>query len=235
MGILDHFSCRQRAIYNYWGLPMNFPGMPYTFHTLVTSLAWGHKEILNKTPPRRREGFPSFCWAGWEGVATLPDSEFYTNLRDDLKNLPRPLDQELLPRENSVPVSKDYLGSPYLDVEAQVVQIQLRYLSRTEYYEAGFYVIDSVKSFNRSPRHLAQAVLSRRPLPGQELFQRLQSQHWECLFLSAEGITYTPSTLLVILERHGEIYERIGVVWGYSNVWEFVKSLPKEIRKIRLG
>lgn len=58
------------------GIPLlvgNYHGQPVLQQTLVTGMSWvhvasGRGRILQGTVPRRRTAYPSWTWAGWEGV-----------------------------------------------------------------------------------------------------------------------------------------------------------------------
>ncbi len=63
-------------LYTHMGLPCNsepsnaMDAYAYT-PQLLRSLIWRHEASLNRKPPSRRQGYPSYSWAGWAGVATL--------------------------------------------------------------------------------------------------------------------------------------------------------------------
>ena len=84
MGILNEFEDQVPPTYHYWGLPTSYPGRAQQAGTLMTSLLWMHTPYWNNRSPRRREGLPSFCWAGWAGVASLPSESDYGELRSDV-------------------------------------------------------------------------------------------------------------------------------------------------------
>ncbi|KAL5337419.1 HET-domain-containing protein [Aspergillus crustosus] len=60
-----------RQVYNFWGVPLLAPDPKYSSSALVTGMAWmfqargspGSRETIE-----RRNNFPSWTWAGWQGV-----------------------------------------------------------------------------------------------------------------------------------------------------------------------
>ena len=85
-GILSYYrnghGPQSFPLYTHLGLPLNSGASPGvmgayadTLHFML-SLAWEHRISLNPAPPRRRKGYPSFSWAGWAGVASMPDTSY---------------------------------------------------------------------------------------------------------------------------------------------------------------
>jgi hypothetical protein len=62
IGILSHMRKTYALDPFTWGLPL---------HVYPQSLRWYHPTSIT---PRRRTGFPSWSWVGWEGEATYSDS-----------------------------------------------------------------------------------------------------------------------------------------------------------------
>ena len=65
-GFIEYFST-QRHMYSIWGMPGNG-------HYLAKSLLWSHIERQN-LPIKRRPDFPSWSWAGWQGMANHYDPQ----------------------------------------------------------------------------------------------------------------------------------------------------------------
>jgi hypothetical protein len=80
-GILRRFSRRQ-VLENVWGLayPTNCSD---SLRYFVHALAWIHRR---GTIPQRRNMFPSWAWAGWEGPVDY-GTDIYTTLIDSVKYL----------------------------------------------------------------------------------------------------------------------------------------------------
>jgi len=67
---LRYLSTEQNPILHLWGLPFCFGDL--SIPNLIKSLMWSHR-----SKARRRSGFPSWSWAGWEGQVCF-GTEFST-------------------------------------------------------------------------------------------------------------------------------------------------------------
>lgn len=80
IGIMNKSRTGCFPIYSYLGLPVSSPSRKShgrSTTVLAATLLWQHKTKLNEKAPRRRPVFPSFTWAGWDGIATLPGKSIY--------------------------------------------------------------------------------------------------------------------------------------------------------------
>ena len=82
-GILNYYKNGQGpesfSIYTHFGLPLNIRKVSEIdayadISQFVMSLSWEHRIERNRAPPKRRQGNPSFSWAGWAGVASIRDT-----------------------------------------------------------------------------------------------------------------------------------------------------------------
>lgn len=99
-----------------WGLPLRqFP----------QSLRWYHK---SKARPRRREGFPSWSWAGWEGAVTFSGSLDLMRESRQLRYAHR--------RNTGVDMVARFLGveGRVLRLQAWVVELEIRAEPFTDAY-----------------------------------------------------------------------------------------------------
>ena len=64
LGILNQYRNRSPPIHHFWGLPVNYCGILQAPLAFVISLWWQQPLSLNREPPRRKGGLPSFSWAG---------------------------------------------------------------------------------------------------------------------------------------------------------------------------
>ena len=80
MGVANYYKVGQGSqsnpLYTHIGLPLDSDicssaEQPYSYgRQLVESLLW-HYHPRNQVLPERRRGFPSYSWAGWEGVGNM--------------------------------------------------------------------------------------------------------------------------------------------------------------------
>ena len=126
LGILNQYRNRSPSISYFWGLPINYPGIIQAPLALIINLCWQHPSGLNKDPPRRREASPSFSWAGWSGVALLPQWSPWAVERLATTNIsqqPSPILSFLLEQ-----VTKGLAGRPlpsyYLRMDVNMISIQ---------------------------------------------------------------------------------------------------------------
>lgn len=72
-GIIERYSKHRHHIYAIWGLPYSAEfGRRWSYFALA--LAWSHAQSGwgSSNPPKRREEFPSWTWAGWAGAVQIP-------------------------------------------------------------------------------------------------------------------------------------------------------------------
>lgn len=206
MGILDNLG-NQNMIYHHWGLPINFKGEPPTPDVFARSLLWTHDRFRNESPPTRRKELPSFCWAGWLGVATPPI--YLTGkegFRSGLTFLADPENSEPLQfSQVNHSVSDIVEPSQYLYIEGAVIKMSPDDINRYALFEAA-------------------ASLSRHELAEQN--------EWECLVVGSD----TFKDYLMLLTWQGGIAERGGITPVYDPKFrKSIKQASKERRRIKLG
>ena len=209
-------------LYTHLGLPLNSGESPSvmeayadTLH-FVLSLTWEHRISLNPAPPRRRKGYPSFSWAGWAGVATMPDISY-----GDLKSMIQ------IQRE---PGTASDLSAPpdaTLCLEADMIQGQIEVsedpasnVLHTVFHSA---FMDS----RRTPILLPDDFLNR--LQNSSCFQTILVN---CIIIGSRA----SRIFIMLIEHHGEVAERIGIVnWSSSRNEEGWQNHSKTRRRIYLG
>ncbi|TLD10635.1 hypothetical protein PgNI_06479 [Pyricularia grisea] len=71
-GVMRNYNTRLLPIYSLWGIPWCLHLEKDSRHDkyFLDGLAWYHQERAMQAPglPRRRIEFPSWSWAGWEGI-----------------------------------------------------------------------------------------------------------------------------------------------------------------------
>lgn len=214
MGILDNLG-NGNMIYHHWGLPINYKGEPPTPDVFACSLLWTHEPDWNQSPPTRRKEFPSFCWAGWLGVATLEIRWLgKEKFRSYVTFLTGPEDMEPL-QFNQVGYSVSDIVEPsqYLYIEGPVIKISFSH----NYGLANF----------RSISHnISEGALQ---LPHHELAAQ---EEWECLVVGSGFF----EVFLMLIKWHGEIAERGGIIPVYDTEFrELIVQASKERRRIKLG
>ena len=225
LGILNQYRNRSPPIHHFWGLPVNYPGIVQAPLAFVISLCWQHPLSLNREPPRRREGSPSFSWAGWSGVALLPRwSPWAVEMltATDKKLQPSATRSFLLTQ-----VTKELAGRPlpsyYLKLDVNMIQIQLQYIPASDPGTSDFWFVG--KSKNEREEYHFPAILSKRPSVGDEYLERLRTRPCDCLIMAGpfsllDDVTVNSGDVtrsflwnfLLLVEQHGDTYERIGVI-----------------------
>ena len=232
MGVANYYKNGQGSqsspLYTHIGLPLDSElysseGQPSSYGgQFATSLLWRHssKQVL----PKRRRGFPSFSWAGWEGVASRPICPFGK------------LD-EIMARIVIAPGTDPEFSTPLgntIDLEADTVQGQIEISDNPDSRDlhTSFRLTNWEKSgqrdFASQPIILPRDFLSRHNLSGGQNF------FVDCVLMGYQSFTSSLVVYLLLIEYHGAIAERIGVTTYYlsrSQLW----NLPKERRRICLG
>jgi hypothetical protein len=217
MGILDNLG-NENMIYHHWGLPINFKGNPPTPDVFACSLLWTHKPNRNQSPPTRKKEFPSFCWAGWLGVATLQIHYIVQcDFQSNMTFLTGPEDMEPL-QFNQVNhslsgVSDIVEASQYLYIECAVIKISFD----NSYGHA---------KFGHAWQSIPEGALQ---LPRHELAEQ---KEWECLVVGTDFL----EAFLMLIKWHGDIAERGGIIMVYNcEFCHSVERASKHRRRIKLG
>ena len=185
-------------LYTHLGLPLNSGESPCAMEAyadtlqFALSLTWEHRISLNSAPPRRRRGNPSFSWAGWAGVASMPYRS-YSKFKSMIQ----------IQREPGTASDLSALPDATLGLEADVVQGQI------EVYE------DLASNALQTSFHFAMMGSRKTPilLPSDFLsrhkdYSRFQPISVDCIIIGSRG----RKMYIMLIEYHGEIAERIGIV-----------------------
>ena len=248
--ILNQYRNRSPSIYHFWGLPVNYPGIAQAPLALVISLCWQHPLGLNKDPPRRREASPSFSWAGWSSVALLPRWSPWAMERlatTKLSQQPSPILSYLLEQ-----VTKELAGRPlhsyYLKIDVNMIKIQLKYIPTIDPDRSDFWLVTPPRPGEQS-EYRVPAIFSKRPFKGDESFRKLQNCPCDCLVMAGSHSLFEDVmednikggnsfihlwNLLLLVEQHGDIYERIGVI-SDRDLSLKTNHLPRTKRTVWLG
>ena len=209
-------------LYTHIGLPLNSgestSAMVAYADSLrfVLSLAWEHRISLNPAPPRRRKGYPSFSWAGWAGVASVPNVSCRS-----FKSMIQIQRQPGTAADLSAPLNTA------LRLEADVIQGQIQ-VSK-----------DLASSALHTSFHSAFMGSRNIPilLPNEFLIRHKnnscsQSISIDCIIIASR----IDRVYIMLIEYHGDIAERIGVVsWSASRNEAGWQNLNKTRRRIYLG
>ena len=237
MGVANYYRNGQGSqsspLYTHIGLPLDSDTFssaeqPSSCGALfVLTLLWEHsrKQVL----PKRRQGFPSFSWAGWEGVASRPRLWSY---RVNVRAMARIVRDPGIDTELSTP-----LGAT-LDLEADTVQGQIEISDKSD--SRGPHTSFRLTKWEKSgqlyeysaskPIVLPRGFLSRHKLSRGQIFLI------DCVLMIYETLSNCQNFVhLLLIEYHGTIAERIGVTYYYCLSEEQFRTLPKTRRRIRLG
>ena len=250
LGILNQYRNRSPSIHHFWGLPINYPGIVQAPLALVINLCWQHPPGLNKDPPRRREASPSFSWAGWSGVALLPKWSPWAVERLATTNIsqqPSPILSFLLEQ-----VTKEVAGRPlpsyYLKMDVNMIKIQLEYNPTIDPDQSDFWFVNPPQQGDQS-EYRVPAILSKRPFKGDGFFRKLQNCPCDCLVMAGNDSLFEDVmennikrgnsfwylwNFLLLIEQHGDIYERIGVISDRDLALK-TSHLPRTKRTVWLG
>ena len=227
MGVANYYKNGQGSqsspLYTHIGLPSDDTGGPSSYGLeFVRSLLWSHSS--EQVPPKRRRGFPSYSWVGWEGVALMSPYVF---------------DCEPMARIVSDPGTDAELLTPLdttLDLEADTVQGQIEVSDKSDlwalhtYFRLRNWEKSGQEYFERIDIRLPRDFLSRHKLSGGQII------FVDCLLLGYQ-IEWNRRCFihLMLIEHHGAISERIGVErYTYLSEEQF-RTLPKTRRRICLG
>lgn len=227
IGVVNYYTDGQGSesfpLYTYMGLPCN-PGFDTVTdfraitHQFFRSLLWEHETSHNRGPPKRGQGCPSYSWAGWAGVATLP--KIQTIFVDDSKTSLHARMDPGRSFEYAAPLS------PTLDFNAYVIQGQVEFSEDLD--SNGLHTSFHLTPLEKSPR---QSIL----LPTDFLSRHnhssgLQVFPVDCLLM---GRSYGDIFHFMLIERHEEIAERIGVTF-FQIEDEVLQSVITTRQRIRL-
>lgn len=189
----------------------------------VESLLWEHRS--HQVLPKRRLGFPSFSWAGWKGVASIPP------VPGGLEPLAR------IVRDPDTDAEVSTSPGTTLDLEADTIQGQIEISEILN--SKDLHTSVCLTSWEKNGREIVQNkcitlprdFLSRHKLSGGQTF------FIDCVLMGytrfSESSPYCVHLLLI--EFHGPIAERIGVTRCFHLSEEQLRALPKTRRRICLG
>lgn len=232
MGVANYYKNGQGSqsspLHTYIGLPLDSgicssTEQPSSYGPdFVASLLWENSR--EQVPPKRRRGFPSYSWVGWEGVAYMPRTSL------SIKPMARIL------RDPGTDPELSTLQGTTLDLEADTVQGQIEVSDKSD--SGGLHTSFRLTNWEESGQEyfesehiiLPRAFLSRHKLSGGQIF------FVDCLLMGHVSIANISRFIyLILIEYHGEIAERIGLTECYYISEKQFRTLPKTRRTIRLG
>jgi heterokaryon incompatibility protein (HET) len=218
VGILRFFEHSESPIATIWGVPLrrtlNAEGedlVEQTNASFVASLAWKHEQgstaYLFPIYPRRRDGFPSWSWCGWQGGIGCERFQFNSVLR-------------FVALEDSA--GAVFTPTEYLD---HIDQTQSYVLRPSILWITGFVVPQTAFSVSRAEDDTsdecrifgfksAYAYMSIGPwdkVAEHKSFAEDESRRCVCLGDSSDHKSVT----FLVLERHEGDWQRIGRIWLY--------------------
>ena len=228
MGVANYYKNGQGSqsspFYTHLGLPLGDTEQPSSYgRQFVISLLWRH--MGDQVFPKRRRAFPSFSWAGWEGVVYRPFGNAYTY---EFKTTAHIVRDPGTDPEISTP-----LGTT-LDLEADTAQGQIE-VSEYPHFKGlhtSFRLTNWEKSGWEHFNHvkLPRDFLSRYKLSGGQIL------FIDCVLMGHQKWTPTIwGVYLMLVEYHGAIAERVGVTELVLDSEQRIQTLPKTRRRICLG
>ena len=230
IGVLNYYTNGQGPesipFHTHMGLPCNAESSSVTEAgayppQLFRSLLWEHKISLNRVPPKRRPEYPSYSWAGWAGVATLPRTQ----------QILLEHSQTMLHIGRDPGTTSDVLAplGATIDFETYVVQGQAECSEDPDSNEVHtkFHLTVLGKGRTKSVL-LPNEFLSRHNYSGGS-----QVFLVDFLFMGYSG-GYGCACYFMLIEHHEGKAERLGVT--SLNLYEYeLPRLRKTRRRIRLG
>ena len=226
MGVLNYYKNghgpQSFPLYTHIGLPLNSGESPSALEAYADTLqfalglTWEHRISLNRAPPRRRKGYPSFSWAGWAGVASMPDTT-------------HSVFKSMIQIQREPGTASDLSAPPdaALFLEADVIQGQINVSEDPAFNGLHTNFHSAFMGSRRSPILLPDDFLGRH-----KNSSRLQPILVDCILIASRP----GRTWFMLIENHGETAERIGIFnWSPTRNEEGWHNLQKTRRRIYLG
>lgn len=221
-GILRRFQASPSFVYNVFGIPIVLEEGPsgdkdalLDPRLFIAGLSWHHGGTA-----RRRQDFPSWTWAGWEGPVQLQRTFGGANYLSNVRLWVRDVDGVTFPWEmfwdgfwKPDGKAKCYARFECLIVDADVFKVQL--VKRI--YQLGqgasgtptkTAVFDMVSPYDPTVKY--SSVMLPANLVDQS---RVTTELWDCMFLGAQSNGRNPDIML--LRWNVDVAERIwaGTLW----------------------
>jgi hypothetical protein len=222
LGILSSFASRKTPIYHVWGVPLLFQRNRWEL-----KLKWLHRQ-----PCHRREGFPSWSWAGWSGPVapgqhTLMGGEnsFFAGLEKDSRGQ---MDEVINLQDFGTDHGKYHMyasGSMFLRLIIRAVDIKFTHVSWSGFSEAAKQAYYDemgweARSINDAFKPGLYATLPRRGYTELAYFYiddqdfdtaSLQDKSLPAMILE-DTIFYSDATFLILMHCEEDRYQRLGYV-----------------------
>ncbi|KAI1401712.1 heterokaryon incompatibility protein-domain-containing protein [Hypoxylon fuscum] len=229
LGILAHFEDEfPDGFRHIWGLPVFLQAEKSLGEILSPALLWKPER-----PARRRAGFPSWSWTGWDGPIEVGDHEMLADeprpstakIAIELDDASLVYDQGFLSNSKKF---KQHRISPFIHIEADTVKVQIR-PSRdfTEYdsesglwsdWQAVFIMPDEEQDSLESGisgREHHNLIVNQFLQPGDGLYnQLLRRESWYGIVLEERkdrDVAEHKMGILVVRDLGGS-WERVGTV-----------------------
>lgn len=86
-GIIHRYSNLEEPVFTIWGLP--YPAQGDKYRNFYLGLTWAHtgKCWEGSRRPQRRQGFPSWTWAGWSGTVQFGKIGSFRKIRSSVRSV----------------------------------------------------------------------------------------------------------------------------------------------------
>ncbi|KAF2965113.1 hypothetical protein GQX73_g8449 [Xylaria multiplex] len=214
-------------VYHIWGVPFIYsadqkeqedhsPLVPSTFtrlfprqplllnldqvrlESLAAGLSWRHD--ISTVPPRRRTGFPSWSWVGWEGAVTWPTMSQNT-----------PFQSLKWPSTSIYFKERDEDTQEACDAPAQLNQLQhprILCIETTPMSRDAFTRGEDPRKLCISSGGRADLYPSKRGLDAEEALQGIQNGYYEVIELATIGA----NSYLMLVNLKGRVAYRVGTL-----------------------
>lgn len=232
-GVLRRFQASPSFVYNILGIPLHAPNRAEKAVMLnptlfIQGLSWSHK-----MSPRRRIQFPSWTWAGWEGL--IEHQKLFGSVKYDtsMKLSVQQRDGKILPWNTFwdkfwVPDRKEECLRIFecLVVEADVFKVELvqsnvKVVAPSSKNQARCEMVNPYNGLKYAsivlPQHLVDSP-------------RLTTELWDCVVLGKKAKHGWPDIMLIRWSL--DFAERIwaGTLFSYGNETSLPPSLRKNFR-----
>jgi hypothetical protein len=262
MGTFHAFENVYGSFRHYWGIPI-VPDVTLEADRGTIRRSTREEQFLTglcwyfTAGAKRRDGFPSWSWAGWYG-RLKPHFEYDGYVRNThgvriwLESIfPSLLDLQTF-CDGPVEHFPRY-SNPYILIEAAFLKVRFRYLSRISgpnlrsKWQAVLEIMENGGSI------VAPFFLTQDWKEGDELFQNLLSKVWtgfimgDCLktFYAGAGkvekrvlqntANACPHVVIMVVDEKEDTAERIGVIEFDERDRNKLRRVPKRTRTLRLG
>jgi len=211
-GIVERFSKMTQPVLAIWGLPYP-PSTEKRIDSFVRGLTWFHSQSCweNTQRPRRRQGFPSWSWAGWAGEVHfsihLPNGMAMSVLQSGITNI-------AFKDKNNKTAKLEALDIVALEKhDFSLLRLQAKPLPLPIWFDYRSIELEyRLMPWKFGGAH-SNLYLSQGPVTRAQLAQELNSDThaWRCIWICS--INRNSFAMLLNLNPETGAWVRVGMIW----------------------